>query len=194
MTKSKKLLLSALVVGVLGSFVALGAFGLFSATTQNSGNEISSGVVSLSDNDAGSSLVNVTGAKPGDSWTRCIKVTYSGSLPSQVHMYREGVLGPLAAYIHLTVTTGQQGTSTFPSCSGFTPDAGGGVAYDGPLAAPGFTDWATGLPVSSTGETTWHPGDTVGFQITATLDPAVPDSLQNSTMGNLAIFWEARNV
>ena len=80
MTKSKKVLLSAVVVGVLGSFVALGVFGLFSATTQNSGNEISSGVVSLSDNDAGSSLVNVTGAKPGDSWTRCIRVTYSGVL------------------------------------------------------------------------------------------------------------------
>ena len=80
MKKSQKALASVLVVGLLGGVVALGVFGLFSATTQNSGNEISAGTIAISDNDAGSAMFNITNAKPGDTWTRCIKVSYNGSL------------------------------------------------------------------------------------------------------------------
>ena len=83
MKRRHKLLASALVVGVLGTVAAGGVFGLFSATTQNAGNEISTGSVALSDNDNGSAMFNITNAKPGDSWTRCIKVTYAGSLPGR---------------------------------------------------------------------------------------------------------------
>ena len=53
---------------------------MFSATTQNAGNEISTGTVAISDNDAGSALYNITGAKPGDTVSRCIRTTYTGSL------------------------------------------------------------------------------------------------------------------
>jgi len=49
MRKRNKLLLSALVIGALGSVAALGVFGVFSATTQNAGNEISTGTVALTD-------------------------------------------------------------------------------------------------------------------------------------------------
>src|SRR6478672_4209335 len=114
MTIRKKVLSSALVVAALGSITALGVFGLFSATTQNSGNEISSGSVALSDNDAGSAQFNLTGAKPGDTWTRCIKVTYSGSLPADVHRYVSGGAGPLAPYLHLTQSQGTQAGAVFP--------------------------------------------------------------------------------
>ena len=84
MSNSQKALASALVVGLLGGVVALGVFGLFSATTQNSGNEISAGTIAISDNDSGSAMFNITNAKPGDTWTRCIKVSYNGSLPADV--------------------------------------------------------------------------------------------------------------
>jgi hypothetical protein len=195
MTIRKKVLSSALVVAALGSVTALGVFGLFSATTQNSGNEISSGTVALTDNDAGSAQINTTGAKPGDSWTRCIKVTYNGSLPADVHSYTVGGTGPLASYLHLTLTQGTQASPVFPSCTGFTADAtnGTGVTYDGPALSGLSTDYATGSPVLPFGQTSWNPGDSLVFRSVVTLDPAAPDVAQGNTSGVFSIFWEARN-
>ncbi|MDX6605817.1 MAG: hypothetical protein QOD14_357 [Solirubrobacterales bacterium] len=193
MTKRKKLLLSTAVVGVMSSFIALGVFGLFSATTQNSGNEISSGTVLLSDNDSGSSLFNVTGAKPGDAWTRCIKVSYNGTLPADVHLYMQNVTGPLAPYVNLTMTQGTQASPTFPGCTGFTPDATG-VIFTGPVYSPVQGSWDLGLPVVPAGSTNWQSGTSLVFKFTATLDPTTPDTQQNSSIGTSTIVWEARNA
>ena len=65
MKRRHKLLASALVVGVLGTVAAGGVFGLFSATTQNAGNEISTGIVALSDNDNGSAMFNIQQRQAG---------------------------------------------------------------------------------------------------------------------------------
>jgi hypothetical protein len=195
MKTKNKLLASALVAGALGSVAALGVFGLFSATTQNSGNEISSGTVALTDNDAGSAQLNIVGAKPGDSWTRCIKITYNGSLPADIHAYVVGGQGPLAPYLHLTLSQGTQPTATFPSCTGFTPDAtnGTGTTYDGPaLGGPGST-YETGPTVVPFGQTAWGQGDTLVVKSVVTLDAAAPDLAQGNTSGPYTIFWEARN-
>lgn len=195
MRKLQKLLLSTVVVGLMGSVVALGVFGLFSATTQNSGNEISSGTVALTDNDAGSAQINVTGAKPGDSWTRCIKVTYNGSLPADVHNYVLGGTGPLSPYLHLTLSQGSQPTATFPSCTGFTPDAtnGNGVTYSGPALGAPAGNYETGSPVLPFGQTAWNAGDSLVMKSVLTLDSAAPDLAQGNTTGAYTIVWEARN-
>jgi hypothetical protein len=195
MSKSRKFLLSTLVVGILGSFVALGVFGLFSATSQNSGNEISSGTVALSDNDAGSAQFNITGARPGESWTRCIKVTYTGSLPSNVHLYMTGGSGPLTQFLHLTLSQGTQPAATFPSCTGFTADGtnGTGVLYDGPAQGVLGSDYETGLPSVPFGQTAWNSGDSLVYKSVVTLDPSAPDSAQSNTTGVFTLFSEARN-
>jgi hypothetical protein len=192
MRKSQKMLLSILVVGAMGSLVALGVFGLFSATTQNSGNEISSGTVVLGDNDAGSSLFNVIGAKPGESWTRCIKVTYNGSLSAQVHLYMQNTTGSLAKYLNLVMTQGAQTSSTFPSCTGFTPDATG-VIFSGPAYSPVSGSWELGLPVTPAGKGAWSPGESLVFKFVMTLDPETPDTQQSASLGTSTIVWEARN-
>jgi hypothetical protein len=194
MSNTRKLLLSAVAVGVLGSFVALGVFGLFSATTQNSGNEISSGTVVLADNDAGSSMFNVTDAKPGESWTRCIKVSYTGSLPAAVRLYMQNTTGALADYLHLTLTQGTAPGVTFPNCTGFTPDATG-VIFDGTVFSNVVGNWENGLPVYPAANSggNWNPGDSLVFKFQMTLDPATPDTHQNSSLGNTTVVWEARN-
>jgi hypothetical protein len=192
MSKTKKLLLSAVVVGVMGSFVAVGVFGLFSATTQNSGNEISSGTVALSDNDAGSSLFSITGAQPGQTWSRCIKVTYHGTVPADVHLYMQNTSGPLANYVNIEIAQGTQTSSTFPDCTGFTPDSTG-VIFSGPAYSAVQGSWDYGLPVTPVGDPAWDEGESLVFRFTATLDPATPDSMQNSSIGTSTLVWEARN-
>jgi len=195
MNKSHKALASVLVVGLLGGVVALGIFGLFSATTQNSGNEISAGTIAITDNDAGSAMFNITNAKPGDSWTRCIKVTYNGSLPADVKLYELGGGGPLSPYLKLKLEQGTQAESTFPSCTGFTPDAtnGSGTIYEGPAFGSIGNSYETGAPVVPFGKTVWNPGESLVFRATLTFAADAPELAQGSSTGAFTIAAEARN-
>jgi hypothetical protein len=195
MSKTKKLLASALVVGVLGSLVALGVFGLFSATTQNSGNEISAGTIAISDNDAGSAMFNITNAKPGETWTRCIKVLYSGGLSAVVHLYQLGGGGPLAPYMALKLEQGTQTAATFPSCAGFTPDGtnGTGTLYEGPAFGAIGETYEKGTTIVPFGKTSWATGESVVFRSTLTMSATAPDLAQGDTTGPFTLVAEARN-
>ncbi len=189
-----KILVSALVVGALGGVTGLGVFGVFSATTQNAGNEISTGTVAFSDNDSGSALYNVTGATPGDTVSKCIKATYTGSLPSEVRFYTTSSPGALAQYVDLTVTEGTQSSSVFPSCTNFTPDATG-VIYSGTLQTfeQTHTTYASGIDTHPGVQFDWLPGDSVVYKFDATLQSGTPDSGQGTSTGVHAFIWEARN-
>jgi hypothetical protein len=193
-SKWMKLALSALVVGVLGSFATLGVYGVWSATTQNSGNELSSGTVELSDNDSGAALYNATGIRPGETFTRCIKTTYAGSLPALIRLYSPSSPGPLAQYIELTITQGTQPSSIFPSCSGFSADAVG-VLFSGTLQ--GFeqtrNSYATGIVTAPSGKSSWSNGDALVYRFQATLQASAPDASQGWSSGVHSFQWEARN-
>lgn len=190
-----KLLLTVLCVGALGSLAAMGVFGAFSATTTNAGNQITAGTVVIGDNDAGAAMYNVTNAKPGEAVTRCIKVTYTGSLDADVHVYTPSVIGSLGQYVDLTITPGTQASPTFPSCTGFAADSGGAI-YTGTLQAfgAGKNSYATGV-VDYPGAvaTKWVNNDSVVYQISATLQSAAPESAQGLTTGADTFTWEARN-
>lgn len=188
-----KIALSALIVGALGSFAALGVYGLFSATTQNAGNEISSGTVELSDNDSGAALYNATGLRPGDSLSRCIKTTYTGSLPALVRLYSPSTPGPLAQYIDLTITQGTQASSTFPSCTGFNPDATGTI-FTGTLQSfeQTRTSYANGVATVPIGKSAWSSGEVLVYRVQTTLQASAPNSTQGWSSGVHSFIWEAR--
>lgn len=188
-----KVLLTVLCVGALGSLAAMGVFGAFSATTTNAGNTITAGTVTIGDNDAGAAMYSLTNAKPGESVTKCIKVTYTGNLDADVHLYTPSTIGSLGQYIDLTITGGTQTSSTFPSCTGFT--ASGGALYTGTLAAfgTGKSSYATGVVDYPGAATKWVNNDSVVYQITATLQSGAPEAAQGLTTGAHTFTWEARN-
>ncbi|HKO39301.1 MAG TPA: hypothetical protein VJU14_13130 [Solirubrobacterales bacterium] len=187
-------MLSVLVVGVLGGFATLGVYGLFSSTTQNAGNEVTSGTVELSDNDSGAALYNATSVRPGEAISRCIKTTYTGSLPALVRLYSPSAPGPLAQYIDLTITQGTQASSTFPSCTGFTPDATG-VIFTGTLQSFEQTrsSYATGVATTPVGKSSWSSGEALVYRVQATLQGSAPDSSQGWSSGVHSFVWEARS-
>jgi hypothetical protein len=190
-----KALLTVLCIGALGSIVAMGVFGAFSATTTNAGNQITAGTVVIGDNDAGAAMYNVTNAKPGEAVTKCIKVTYTGSIDADVHVYTPSTIGSLGQYIDLTITPGTQASPTFPSCTGFVADAGGAI-YTGTLQAfgTGKNSYATGIVDYPGGSATkWINNDSVVYQIAATLQSAAPESAQGLTTGSHTFTWEARS-
>jgi hypothetical protein len=194
MKTTTKVLLTALCVGALGSLAAMGVFGAFSSTTTNAGNTITAGTVAIADNDAGAAMYSLTNAKPGESVSKCIKVTYTGSLDADVHLYTTSTIGSLGQYVELTITPGTQATSTFPSCTGFTPDSGGAL-YSGTLASFATTknSYANGVVDYPGSGTKWAANESVVYQVTATLQSSAPESAQGATTGAHTFTWEARN-
>jgi hypothetical protein len=181
---------------VLGGLAGLGVFGAFSSTTSNSNNSFASGTVVIGDNDANSALYNGSNAKPGTTTSGCIKVTYTGTLASDVHIYTTSTIGSLGQYIDLTITPGtQSGSPSFPSCTGFTADPGGAL-YSGTLAnfATAKNSYANGVvDYPGTSATSWATNDSVVYQFTATLQSGAPDTVQGQSTGSHAFTWEARN-
>jgi hypothetical protein len=189
----RKFLLSALVVAVLGSLAAFGVFAAFSQTTVNSGNSFAAGTVTIGDNDAGSALYSVSNRKPGDSVTSCIRVTYSGTLASDVRLYTADAIGAIGPYVDLTIDAGTQPAAVFPDCTGFTADAGGPI-FNGTLSgfATAHNSWATGLAdYPGTVATSWVTSDVVVYRFTVTLQDN--NSAAGTASGSHAFTWEARN-
>ena len=187
MPRSRKLLLTTLVVGATSAVAGLGVFAAFTATTDNTGNSIASGTVTIADSDAGSALYAVTNRGPGSSTVSCIRVSYTGSLPSTVKFYRSNTVTNGTAF-NLRVERGSGVTGTYPSCTGFVAAAD---VYNGTLGGLGTT-YAAGLDARGSA---WANGDTVDYRVTATVvdDPTPNAHAAVVTSGTHSFTWEAQN-
>jgi hypothetical protein len=193
MSRSRRLVLSALVLGAGGITAGAATFSAFSATTANPDNEFSAGTVVLADDDADAALVVLpANARPGDSSTRCIEVSYTGSLAAQVRLYAS-VSGGLADHLTLTTTRGTQTSPSYPSCTGFADDTGNygygpnGIVYQGKLSGLP-AGWAGGIVDPAA---TWTNGDAHSYRYTVAVDdtPAAQGLTATATFN-----WEARNL
>jgi hypothetical protein len=194
MSNRTKILRTLVVLGVLACIAGAGVFSAFSSQTDNPGNVVTAGSVTLSDNDGDSALYTLTAAKPGDSKASCIKVTYSGSLDANVRIYTPSTIGELGPSVNLKIEPGTQTTPSFPSCTGFTPDSGGAL-FEGTLASFGSerNSYANGIADFPGAATKWATNDSVVYRVTATLSASAPDSAQGKTTGTHVIRWEAQN-
>lgn len=190
----KQLLATLAILGGVGTLGGWATFSAFSATTSNAGNSFAAGTVDLSDNDASSFLYQVTNQKPGVATTKCIKVTYTGTLDASVKLYASAV-GVVGQYIDMTVTPGT-GSPTFPGCTGFTADAGGAL-YTGTLKgfADTYTSYDAGLADNPGTATKWVTSDAVVYQVSLTLqDNNAANGLTAAlSTGSHSFTWEARN-
>jgi predicted ribosomally synthesized peptide with SipW-like signal peptide len=188
---SRKLLLTLLVVGVVGSLAGMGTFSAFSSTTSNDNNSFQAGTVYITDNDSNAAMYAVTNAKPGDSATSCITVTYLGTLNATVHLYGLNTGGALSPYVNLTV---EQGTSSSPfgNCGTFTPTS---TIYSGTLSVLPTT-YAGGI-ATNPGAGFWATNNQVSYRFTVTLADDNNANGQGSgpiSTGSHSFVWEAQNT
>jgi predicted ribosomally synthesized peptide with SipW-like signal peptide len=191
-----KIALTAIALGLIGLLAGFGTWSAFSSTTSNTGNSFSAGDVILTDNDAGSAMLSLANAKPGDSDTSCIVVTYSGSLPSTVRLYGTTGGSGLDQYLDLTITRGTDPLPSFDSCAGFTPDAtdyigaGAGVIFDGTLQAYP-DDYAGGLvdPIPGSPES-WTNSEAHGYRFVVSVQD---DNSAQGLTATQTFTWEARD-
>ena len=190
MSKTRKVLRTVVVLGLIGALAAVGAFSAFSSQTENPGNQITTGTVDLTDNDSSTALYNLTNAKPSDPQQRCIEVSYTGSLTSEVKMYRVpgAALGALADDVTVTVHSGTHASPSFPGCTGFNAED---MLYNGKLdALP--TDWNSGLLDAPGSDGDWDQGEKLVYRVTVSVDD-VP-AAEGQTTGAHTLRWEARNL
>ncbi len=190
--KLRKGLLTLLAVGGMGAVAGLGTFSAFSATTTNSGNNISSGSVKIDQHTGATTLYNVTNQKPGDSTTKCLRVTYSGSLTaSAVKLYvSAGVTGGSNYNLEIDRGTGLSTLDATMSCAGFSQSS---VAYNGALTALG-SSYGTGLD-GKAAAATWATSDTVDYRFIITQNDDTTANAHTSTVtsGSHSFTWEARS-
>lgn len=194
-----RLLASAAVLAAASGAWSAATWSALSDTSATPGNSVTAGSVDLSDNDSGGGLLVLASARPNDSVTGCVRVTYSGSAPAKVRLFGATAGGTgLANHLDLTVTRGTLSPGAgFGSCTTFTPDAtnylgsGSGVVYVGTLAAfPADGSGALADPTAAAA-TTWNAGDVHSYRFQATLrnTPAA-----QGTTATPSFTWAARSL
>lgn len=176
-----------LALFLVGLLTVQGSRAAFTASTDNGVNNFSSGTVVLEDDDDGNVAFNLTGMVPGTTATRCINVTYTGSVTANVHLYGTVAGTGLASYLDTTIDigTGATGGTGF-DCTGFT----------GPSNL--FTDTMTNFGSTHTNFSNGLAGfdgatnpTTRSYRITVALQD--DDAAQGLT-ATATFTWEAQNT
>lgn len=183
-------------VAVLASALLIwqSSYAAFSGTTRNSGNNWSTGSVTLTDDDSGAARFQATNMVPGDTETRCITVTANATVPGVVRGYTVNpVLSPSNLQDHVKISMKYGTGGGFGSCTDFVET---GVIFPATslTTLAGYNSFANG------------PGNwavTAGtqsrtYQLTWTFDPtglsqAQLDALQNAQTG-IDLQWELQST
>jgi hypothetical protein len=187
-----------LLLGLVALAAGGATWAAYTATTGNSGARIEAGSVKLDDNDDGSPLLSLSAAQRGATDSGCIKVTFAGSLDSDVRFYGTTTGSGLDQYLDVKVTRGTYTPTEpgFDSCTNFQSDAtnyigaGNGVVYNGTLQS--YADsYAAGLvdPLPASPEI-WTTGEVHVYKIEVTLQNNSAAEGLNATQ---TFTWEARN-
>ncbi|MBI1843639.1 MAG: hypothetical protein HYR89_03375 [Actinobacteria bacterium] len=186
MSISRKGLLTAGVVLLVGTLTGLGTFSAFTGTTSNDNNYLNAGTVSLSDNDSGSPMYAVS-PYSGATQSYCINVTFTGNLTSTGQLYLGADVTPLGQYTNLLVEQGTGVSDVFPGCSGLT---GSTPIFNSTLQD--FRDLHTsntnGLATNPLDDSKWNAGDVVSYRFTVDVQD---NSAQGLTTGLHPWTWEA---
>jgi predicted ribosomally synthesized peptide with SipW-like signal peptide len=179
-----------MVVGLVAIVSSVATYAAFSSSTSVSSNTYSAGTVFVSDDDAGGAMWSVSGQLPGATVTRCIRVTYTGTLDADVKLYTTSGASALDPYLTLTVEEGSMpGGTAFPACAGFSSES---TLYAGSLSdfKASRTGYASGDPAYPGAQSRWNQNDSLVYRFSVQLGSSYAAQGLSST---IALTWEARN-
>ena len=192
MNRATRLLAALIATGLIAVASGRVTFAAFTRTTTNPANAYASGTVTIADNDAGTVMWNVANQLPtSPAIVRCIRVTYTGSLPATVSLYTTTAGSPLDPYLNVTVEKGTMpAATTFPNCAGFVSQAT--ISATGTLQAfkTARTGFATGLTAFPGVQTAWNNADSLVYRFTVQVQNVF--AAQGLT-GLVGFTWEAQN-
>jgi hypothetical protein len=188
----KRILLTLVVLGAVGSVAGFGAYSSFTATTTNTGNSIAAGTVEIGQHAGAATLYSLTNQAPGASTSKCIRVTYTGTLASSVKLYvSAGITNPTAFNLQVERGSGLTTLDNTMSCAGFSSSS---TAYATAAIGSFGTSYAAGVD-GKAGGAAWAQNDSVDYRFTiSVVDDATPNA-HTSALSTLAhtYTWEARS-
>jgi hypothetical protein len=133
----------------------------------------------------GGATLTVPEMRPGDSDTKCIAVTATGSVPATVRLYGTGrsTTKSISSYINLAWVAGTGG-GAYGDCTGFTAT---GTTTTSTLAAFATTYGTGVLPWNTTGAA----GETRTYRLTYSVPINAPTSTKGGT-ATVTFVWEAQ--
>jgi len=181
----RRLLLSALLVGVLGPVAVLGTLAAFTPAAAAQGGGFAAGTVYLTSDTGGRLPRSMPNAGPGSTATSTTILSYEGTLPANVRLFASTSGTGLARFLSITLTRGTgRGPDFVPDPTDYT-GAGPGVVYSGTLARfP--SHWASGIVDPGT----WRQGETHAYRFRVTL---VDDPRAQGLTAGASFHWEARS-
>ena len=190
MTALRRVLVGALVTGVVAIAGGASTYSALTSTTSNGGNIARAGTVVIADDGGGSSMWSLSGLLPGGGVTRCIRVTYTGTLAATVRLYSTSTPSGLDPYLDAVIDKGTMpSTTSFPSCTGFASEA---TIYSGTVDSfeTTKTSFASGVSASPGSASQWANGDSVVYRFALTLQSTYAAQGLSSS---LPLTWEAQN-
>ena len=185
----------ALGMAISGGSVWRASQAAFSAQTGVNGNTFSVGSVTITNERSGAVIFTggTTNMAPGATDSKCVRVTYQGSLASEVRMYASTYTDSgLAQYLHVTIEEGDGGT--FADCTGFTRTAylvNDQLAADVffPLGVAAHRNYADGLGGA------WQPSSNPSYK-TYKVTYSLPSATTGGQGSGLVITftWEAASI
>ena len=195
--RTQKVLVAAttpVAVVCAAAMVYQASYAAFSGQTRNSGNDWSTGSVTLSDDDNGSARFQVSNMVPGSTDTKCLTVTANASVASTVKAYTVNPVpstSGLEERVFISIRHGSGGS--YASCSGFQsagtvlPPTSLAVLANANDFSKGVGGWS--VPAGTTSKTyeiTWS-FDTTG------LTQAQVDRFQGTRTG-IDVQWEMQTT
>ncbi|GAA4984078.1 hypothetical protein [Kineococcus glutinatus] len=199
--------IAAVPVGLLASglIVHSSSNAAFTATTSTGTNTWTAGTVALTNSSPSASLPwssNGSGAlKPGTSETKCVVVTYSGSLAANIALYASGYATTagssggaagtnLEDQLQFTIDykTGGDFTSTCGSFTASTPAMTLPVTNEAAKAFGARTAYSAGASVSNVASNT-----IITYRVSYTLSGSATDYAQGDSVA-FNFTWQAQNT
>lgn len=190
-------LLTALAVAMSAILVVQASNAAFTASTSNPDNSFSAGTVVLSDDDSGTVMFSPTGLKPGSTGSKCINVTYTGSLNAAVKLFVPSIGGTggvwssgLGTHLDWTVEQGEGAVGgASADCTGFSA-----VASLTPTSMT-LNGFASTFPTYTSAPAAWSPAgglaSTRSYRFAYTLQD---DNAAQGATATAVFRWEARSV
>jgi hypothetical protein len=175
----------ALVVGA--AFAWQSAYAGFTDTTPALTVSIGTGTIAVSNDVVGYGALTLPAMRPGDSDTRCIVVSSTGSEPAQVRLYAtDKTSSPtaLARYLTFTWLSGTGG-GAHGDCTGFVADGGTLISTMSSFRTTygsGYLSWNTAGGAAA---------ETRTYQLTYQLSTSAPSTTKGGSAA-LTFVWEAR--
>ena len=125
-TKSKKVAMSVLALGVASAAVVYGSFAAWTAQTTNPGNSVTTGTLTMTNSkNAAAVFTAATNAKPGDTGGSTVTVTNTGSVAmSTVKLSQGSITNTVGTDLQLKIHDDTTNRCIWPTqsagaCAGF---------------------------------------------------------------------------